>query len=92
MGSLLRAALGPKTRAPWPAWGYYDDQAMALLDLLDHPMKESHRRVSRGSETRPVYVQSIIISCSYPRFAALSGLAPFWICVLIFLTVDLMAC
>ena len=32
---------------------------MALLDLLDHPVKESRKRVSISSETRPVYVQSI---------------------------------
>ena len=30
MGSLLRATLGPQTRASWPAWGYYDDQAITL--------------------------------------------------------------
>ena len=32
---------------------------MALPDFLDHPVKESRRRLSIGSETRPVYVQSI---------------------------------
>ena len=59
MGSLLRAALGPKTRASLASLG--DDQAMALPDFLDHPVKESHWRVSIGSETRPVYVQSIYV-------------------------------
>ena len=58
MRSLLRAA---KLGHPWPAWGYYDDQAMALPDVLDHPVKESHRRVSISSETHPVYVQSIYV-------------------------------
>ena len=53
MGSLLRAALGPKTRD--------DDQAMALLDLLDHLVKESRRRVSIGRKVHPVYVQSIYV-------------------------------
>ena len=61
MGSLLRAALGPKPGHPWSAWGYYDDQAMALLDLLDHLVKESHRRVSIGREVRLVYIQSIYV-------------------------------
>ena len=61
MGSLLRAALGPKIRASWPAWGYYDDQAMALPDFLDHPVKESRQRVSISNETRPVYVQNIYV-------------------------------
>ena len=52
MGSLLRAALGPKPGHPWPAWDCYNDQA--LPDFLDHPVKESRWRVSIGSETRPV--------------------------------------
>ena len=46
---------------PTLTWGYYDDQAMVLPDFLDHPVKESCRRVSIGSETRPVYVQSIYV-------------------------------
>ena len=41
--------------------GYYNDQAIALPDFLDHLVKESCRRVSIGSETRPVYVQSIYV-------------------------------
>ena len=61
MESLLRAALGPKTRASLASLGLFDDQAMALLDLLDHLVKESRRRVSIGSETHPVYVQSIYV-------------------------------
>ena len=40
VGSLLTAALGPKT---WPVWSYYKDEAIALPDFLDHPVKESHR-------------------------------------------------
>ena len=55
MGSLLRAALGPKT------WGYYNDQATGLPDFFYHPVKESRGRVSISSETRPVYVQSIYV-------------------------------
>ena len=35
---------------------------MALPDFLDHPVKESRQRVSIGSETCPVYVQSIYVS------------------------------
>ena len=61
MGSMLRAALGPKTRASLVSLGYYNDQAMALPDFLDYPVKESRRRVSISSETRPVYVQSIYV-------------------------------
>ena len=41
MGSLLRAGLCPNPLHPWPAWDYYDDQAKALPDFLDHPLKES---------------------------------------------------
>ena len=52
MGSLLRAALGPKTRASLPAWGYYDNPAIVLPDFLDHPVKESRWKVSIGSETQ----------------------------------------
>ena len=61
VGSLLRAALVPEPGHPWPAWGYHNDQAVALPDFLDHPVKESRRRVSISSETRPVYVQSIYV-------------------------------
>ena len=61
MGSLSRAALGPKPGHPWPAWGYYNDQATGLPDVLDHPVKESRGRVSISSETQPVYVQSIYV-------------------------------
>ena len=49
MGSLLRAALGPKPGHPWPAWGYYNDQEIALPDM-DHPVKETHGRVSISRE------------------------------------------
>ena len=31
------------------------------LIFLDHPVKESHGRVSISNETRPVYVQSIYV-------------------------------
>ena len=34
---------------------------MALPDFLDHPVKETRRRVSISSETRLVYVQSIYV-------------------------------
>ena len=61
VGSLLRAALDPQTRASLANWGYYDDQAMALPDFLDHPMEESRRRVRISSETHPVYVQIIYV-------------------------------
>ena len=51
----------PKSGHPWPAWSYYNDEAVALPDVLDHPMKESRGRVSISSETQPVYVQSIYV-------------------------------
>ena len=61
MGSLLRVALGPKTSASPASLDYYNDQAIALPDFLDHLVKESHKRVSILSETRPAYVQSISV-------------------------------
>ena len=36
--------------------GYYNDEAIALPEDFNHPVKESRRRVSISSETRPVYV------------------------------------
>ena len=51
MGFLLRAALGPKTRASLASLGL----------ILDHPVKESRGMVSISSEIRPVYVQSIYV-------------------------------
>ena len=61
VGSLLRAALGPKPRYPQPAWSYYNDEAVALSDFLDHFVKESHGRISINSVTRPIYIQSTYI-------------------------------
>ena len=55
VGSLLRAALGPKTKGIPGQPGAITDQAVGLPDFLDHPVKESCWRVSIGSETRPVY-------------------------------------
>ena len=58
LGSLLRAALGPKTRASlWQAWSNYNDQATVLPDFLDHNVKESPEMVRISSEIQPVYVQ-----------------------------------
>ena len=39
VGSLLRAALGPKTGHPWSAWGYYNDEAIALPDFFGSPFE-----------------------------------------------------
>ena len=54
MGSLLRAALGPKPGNPWQALGYYNDEAVALSEFLDHLVKESRGRISIGNETQPI--------------------------------------
>ena len=57
VGSLLRAALGPKTRdTPGQPRADTMIRQFALSDLLDHPVKESRWRVSISCETRPVYV------------------------------------
>ena len=49
--SLLKAALGPKPGYPWPVWVYYNDEAIALPEFLDHPVKESHVKVSISNES-----------------------------------------
>ena len=51
--SLLRAALGLKTRACLARLGLLEDEAIALPDV-DHPVKDTRRRVSISSETQPV--------------------------------------
>ena len=56
-----KSKIVPNPGHPWPAWGYYNNQATGLPDFLDHPVKESRGRVSISSETRLVYVPSIYV-------------------------------
>ena len=67
MGSLLRAALGPKKQGiPGQPGAMTMIRKLDCL-ILDHPVKESRGRVGISSETRPVYVQSIYVPSIWSR-------------------------
>ena len=58
VGSLLRAALGPKTRASLVSLGLSLWSGSGIAWFFGSPVKESRWRVSISSETRPIYVRA----------------------------------